>query len=531
MQLTRVPAGNDFDIRIKVVKPQYTLDGTVWEDFDLTICSNIKVNLVCEKHNVIIPLQWHIQENTNNIILASIIGHSLHPGAVYGIEITGIDDNNKAWRYKNATVFSVVDQSKNSLMNAELMDEPLELRTEIGLLINVIPVEGPQGPQGDKGDKGEDGIVGKDGAQGAQGEQGETGPQGPQGNEGPQGQQGEKGQDGSVSFDDLTPEQKAELKGDQGPAGAQGDKGDQGPAGAQGDKGDQGPAGENGQDGAQGQKGDQGDKGDQGPAGAQGDKGDQGDRGLDGVQGDKGDQGPAGAQGDKGDQGDRGLDGVQGDKGETGAQGEKGDQGPAGENGQDGAQGPKGEQGDRGLNGPQGEKGDQGERGADGQPGPQGPKGEQGDGADLTDYYTKEQVDEKIDEIEVDVDTVKLEIVSEGPQSPARDTIYMVTPPITLKTINGIEIVGEGNIEIGSQGGGAQGPQGDKGDQGDRGLAGAQGDKGDQGPAGAQGDKGDQGPAGTAPSNVVTSTTNGLKIEVVQSMPMTIYNDTIYVVR
>lgn len=37
---------------------------------------------------------------------------------------------------------------------------------------------------------------------------------------------GEPGQDGSVSFDDLTPEQKAEIKGDPGPQGPKGDTGD-----------------------------------------------------------------------------------------------------------------------------------------------------------------------------------------------------------------------------------------------------------------------------------------------------------------
>lgn len=45
---------------------------------------------------------------------------------------------------------------------------------------------------------------------------------------GPQGPQGEKGADGTMTFEDLTPEQKASLKGDKG------DKGDTGAAGPQG---------------------------------------------------------------------------------------------------------------------------------------------------------------------------------------------------------------------------------------------------------------------------------------------------------
>ena len=83
----------------------------------------------------------------------------------------------------------------------------------------------------------------------------------------------------SLTFDDLTPEQKAELTGPSGASpyigengnwfvgeldtgvqaqGAQGPKGEQGPQGAQGPKGEQGPQG------AQGPKGEQGPKGDTG---------------------------------------------------------------------------------------------------------------------------------------------------------------------------------------------------------------------------------------------------------------------------
>lgn len=66
---------------------------------------------------------------------------------------------------------------------------------------------GPQGPQGPKGEKGD------------------TGPQGPQGIQGPtgiQGPQGPKGADGAMSFEDLTEEQKASLKGADGADGEKG---------------------------------------------------------------------------------------------------------------------------------------------------------------------------------------------------------------------------------------------------------------------------------------------------------------------
>lgn len=132
---------------------------------------------------------------------------------------------------------------------------------------------GPQGPKGDKGDKGDTGPVG------------------------PQGIQGEKGADGTMTFEDLTEEQRASLKGDKGDQGEQGPIGPQGPTGntgPQGPKGDTGDKGDKGDQGAPflysdfteaqlvaltGPKGDKGDKGDQGEQGPQGEKGDKGDRG------------------------------------------------------------------------------------------------------------------------------------------------------------------------------------------------------------------------------------------------------------
>ena len=104
----------------------------------------------------------------------------------------------------------------------------------------------------------------------------------------------------NLTFDDLTPEQKAELTGPSGASpyigengnwfvgeldtgvqaqGAQGPKGEQGPQGAQGPKGEQGPQGA------------QGPKGEQGPQGVQGPKGEQGPQGDTGATGAKGDTG------------------------------------------------------------------------------------------------------------------------------------------------------------------------------------------------------------------------------------------------
>ena len=79
-----------------------------------------------------------------------------------------------------------------------------------------------QGPQGEKGEVGPQGVQGPQGDPGPQGIQG---PKGDTGDTGPQGPQGEKGADGTVSFDQLTPEQIEMLKGPKGDTGEQGPPG------------------------------------------------------------------------------------------------------------------------------------------------------------------------------------------------------------------------------------------------------------------------------------------------------------------
>ena len=177
---------------------------------------------------------------------------------------------------------------------------------------------------------------------------------------GEQGPAGKDGVDGVVTFEALTDEQRASLKGDKG------DKGD---------TGTQGPKGEQGIQGIQGPQGEKGDKGDIGPQGPKGDKGDKGDIGPQGPQGIQGETGPQGPQGDRGLTGNVGATGPQGPRG---YQGEKGEPfkysdftpeqlaalvGPQGE------QGPRGIQGEQGPVGPQGPKGDTGEQGPAGRDG------------------------------------------------------------------------------------------------------------------------------------------------------------------
>ena len=90
---------------------------------------------------------------------------------------------------------------------------------------------GAQGPKGEKGDTG---------AQGLRGEKGDTGERGPQGETGATGPQGPKGKDGEVTFESLTDEQIASLRGEPGAKGEKGEKGDPGAQGEKGEKGDPG---------------------------------------------------------------------------------------------------------------------------------------------------------------------------------------------------------------------------------------------------------------------------------------------------
>ena len=142
------------------------------------------------------------------------------------------------------------------------IEQILKVVADVPLMENeasLYIVKGPAGPQGPQGLQGEVGPAGP---------KGEVGPQGPVGPEGP------KGADGTMTFEDLTPEQKASLKGD---------KGDTGPQGPKGDKGDTGAAGPQGEPGPKGDKGDPGETGAQGPQGPQGEPGTNGTTPVKGV--------------------------------------------------------------------------------------------------------------------------------------------------------------------------------------------------------------------------------------------------------
>ena len=138
----------------------------------------------------------------------------------------------------------------------------------------------------------------------------------------------------------------------------------------------------------------------------------------------------------KGEPGANGIDGSKGEKGEAGPQGPQGipgQQGPKGEQGAMGPQGPAGPQGIEGPQGPKGEKGDPGIQGIQGEPGAdyvltEADKKEiagmvevSGEVGDLSNYYTKSEVDTAIQNIEL-TPGPKGEKGDTGAQGPKGDT-------------------------------------------------------------------------------------------------------------
>ena len=164
-------------------------------------------------------------------------------------------------------------------------------------------------------------------------------------------------------------------------------------------------------------------------------QGPQGEKGETGEQGPQGEQGPVGPQGETGPQGEKGVDGTVSFDELTEAQrlslkGEKGDKGEKGE---------KGEQGEKGVDGTvsfdelteeqraslKGEKGDKGDTG------PQGPSGGVNFYAELPDKPTINGI-----EIEGTHDLWHYGIQGE------------LKPGVNIKNINGMSLIGSGNIEI-----------------------------------------------------------------------------------
>ena len=136
----------------------------------------------------------------------------------------------------------------------------------LGKVVGTNGTDGKDGQPGAAGAKGEDGAPGANGIDGKSAYEiwlalGHTGSEEDfinslKGESGKDGLDGKDGEDGkSLTFEDLTIDQKLELKGDQGPQGIQGPVGPQGPQGPQGIPGVEGPAGPQGPQGVQGPAG------------------------------------------------------------------------------------------------------------------------------------------------------------------------------------------------------------------------------------------------------------------------------------
>ncbi len=145
--------------------------------------------------------------------------------AVEIVESLDIEKIEEALEITN-TLNTKIEEVDTTLTAAKETDEALKaVLAEINRQLEAGELKGEKGDKGDKGDTGE------------------TGPVGPQGPEGPQGPAGADGKDGTMTFEELTEEQKLSLKGDKGDTGEQGPVGPEGP---------QGPAGNDGKDGENG---------------------------------------------------------------------------------------------------------------------------------------------------------------------------------------------------------------------------------------------------------------------------------------
>lgn len=253
-----------------------------------------------------------LRTSTNNVKLQANNGN-LNFTTSGGKVIRGID---------GGYYTPVIDEEGNLSWIASLTD------MEDVAAVNIMGPEGKQGIQGPIGETGAAftydmfteeqlaALVGPQGEVGPKGDKGDTGEQGPQGEPGP------KGADGTMTFEDLTDEQRESLRG---PQGIQGEKGEDGApftydmfteeqlASLKGEKGDKGDQGEQGLPGEKGADGAQGKDGEQGPQGEKGDKGDAftyedfTEEQLEALRGPAGADGVIGKDGEKGEKGESGV--------------------------------------------------------------------------------------------------------------------------------------------------------------------------------------------------------------------------------
>lgn len=225
------------------------------------------------------PYNVPLEEADGELIWTASLADTEKPGTGYAQLVGSAEGQTKHGRPFTVTVYKSLEkpgnvpQAEKAFGDAVAADaakavKAAEDAAKVYASVQKDLEEGKlKGEKGDPGPKGDPGAAGAAGPQGPKGDMGATGPQGP------------KGADGTMTFEDLTEEQKESLRGETGPAGPKGDTGAQGP------KGDTGP------EGPQGKQGPQGVAGPAGPTGATGPKGEKGATGATGPQGPKGDTG------------------------------------------------------------------------------------------------------------------------------------------------------------------------------------------------------------------------------------------------
>lgn len=247
-----------------------------------------------------------LKTNKPNLDLTAYVGQTIKgdKGGYYTPEVDEL--GNLSWTASEAEMPAV--EGANIQGPQGLQGEPFEYEDFTAEQLEAL--RGPQGLTGPQGEKGEpfkysdftnEQLEALRGPEGKQGPKGDKGDKGDKGEKGDKGDTGAPGKDGEVTFESLTDEQRASLKGDKG------DKGEQGEPGPKGDKGDTGATGPAGERGPQGEQGIQGIQGEPGKDGADGKDGYTPVKGVDYFDGKDGKDGEPGAQGEQGPQGEPGV--------------------------------------------------------------------------------------------------------------------------------------------------------------------------------------------------------------------------------
>ena len=124
--------GNDFKIKVYVTSPQYESGETIQQDFDLSVCSDIKVSIM-NRNEVISDIDWDLSDEVNNLIYI-IINESLPIGS-YGLEITGKTQEGSNWRFKakQGELFNIIDATSGANLVGDLMDGYYDITASVGI--------------------------------------------------------------------------------------------------------------------------------------------------------------------------------------------------------------------------------------------------------------------------------------------------------------------------------------------------------------------------------------------------------------